>query len=67
MGHHSEALQVLRQHRIPYHSGADGVAALMRKGEIDLNALRNLGFRVSNQIEGQLIVTYKGSRVALIV
>ncbi len=63
----AEAFEVLRAHRIPYYPGVEGLSALLRKGEIDFDLLRKLGFRISGKIGGQLVVSYKGNRFGLIM
>ncbi len=63
-----EALKILQRHQIPYSkSGVKGVAALLRKSEVDQQKLRKLGFRISNMIGDQLVVFYKGGRFGLIL
>ena len=63
----SEALRILQENHIPVHQGRDGIPALMHKTEINVERLRTLGFRISNHIEGQLVVSFRGSRFGLIV
>ncbi len=62
-----DALRILRQNRVPYHAGENGVVALLRRGEVDLDLLRQLGFRISHHIGAQAVVSYKGNRFALMV
>ena len=64
----NEAIEVLREHRIPFHeSDIDGIVTVLWKNEVDLDYLRKLGFRVSRGIGNQLVVSYKGGRLGLVV
>ncbi len=63
----AEAHKILKDHSIPYYSGVNGISTLMRLSEIDLTRLRHLGFRVSQGIAGQIVVSYKGNRFGLIL
>jgi hypothetical protein len=63
----SEAIRLLKEHQIPYHRGVDGISTLLRRSEVDVPRLRNLGFRISRVIGGQWVVSYKGSRFGLIL
>jgi hypothetical protein len=62
-----EALEILRKNGIPFHRGVEGLPALLCGTEIDVNRLRRLGFRVSQGIGGQLVVSFRGKRLGLIV
>lgn len=63
----SDALQVLRKNQIPFHAGVNGVDALLRRRDIDVSRLRSLGFRISQGIHGQWVVSYKGNRFGIIL
>jgi hypothetical protein len=63
----SEAVRILRENRIPFHQGVDGIPALLCGSEIDIDRLRRLGFRISGQIGRQLVVNFRGRRFGLIV
>ncbi len=62
-----EAVKILEKHHIPYRvSDVKGVAALLRKNEVDPQKLRRLGFRISHLIGDQFVVFYKGGRFGII-
>jgi len=67
MSANSEALRILQEHSIPVHAGVNGLATLLRRSDADLNLLRSLGFRISRHIGRQMVISYKGSRVGLIM
>jgi len=63
-----EALKILRDNCIPYNlAKAEGFTALFRKSEVNADQLRRLGFRISNLIGSQWVVSYQGGRVGLII
>lgn len=63
-----EALQLLKQHRIPFHySDEKKNLTLLHRHEIDLAYMRKLGFRISRLIGGHLVVSYKGGRFGLVL
>ena len=63
-----EALQVLRDNRIPFSEAkVEGILTLISKDDVDLDRLRRLGFRISREIGNQLVISYKGGRFGLVV
>ena len=63
-----EAIALLQKNRIPFSkSGTEGISTLLPKGEVDVERLRKLGFKVSRTIGGQFVVCYKGGRFGLVV
>ncbi len=67
MWYQSEALRILRDNGIPFHPGVSGFPAVLCGTEVNVDRLRRLGFRISGNIEGKQVISFRGSRLGLLV
>jgi hypothetical protein len=63
----TEAQKILRAHSIPFAADLDRSQVLLRRLDADPGVLRDLGFRISRHIGDQMVVTFKGRRVGLMI